>query len=59
MDATTATEKNQALSGLRQVGQVEHRLEGELFIDELACHTVHNLRQLLKMQGEDDACGGA
>src|SRR5665647_2810487 len=42
--------------GLRPVyHQVEHRIEGHLFISVLAYHFVHTLRLQLKTQGLDDA----
>lgn len=42
--------------GLRPVyHQVEHRVEGHLFISVLAYHFVHTLRLQLKAQGVDDA----
>jgi hypothetical protein len=42
--------------GLRPVyHQVEHRVEGHLFISVLAYHFVHTLRLQLKTQGVDDA----
>lgn len=42
--------------GLRPVyHQVEHRVEGHLFISVLAYHFVHTLRQQLKAKGVDDA----